>query len=458
MKARILHSWLLWPCFFLAFLLPVRPLLAETLLLINATVHTVTGQVLSPGGVLIENGKIRGVSGPPYVAAQTHVDQTIDLKGQHLYPGLIALNTALGLVEIPAVRASVDDSETGEFVPDVRSWIAVNPDSELIPVARANGITVAEPTPSGGMIAGQSGLVALDGWTSEKMAFKTPDALHVYWPDMNINPASRRGGGAAVGRGRGGRGGASTADDQARERRQKMKELDDYFTDARAYAQARDAAKTNGAPDPGLNPSWEAMLPYLRGQLPIMVHAEDARQIKAAVKWAGTNGYKIIIAGGRDAWMAADVLAEAKVPVIYDSIYTMPARDFESYDIQYKAPEILRQAGVKVIFSIGAAGKEPSEDPSAVRNLPYAAALAVAFGLPPDEAVKGMTLYPAQILGVDDRLGSIETGKDATLLACDGDILDLRANVKHVWIAGHEVSLETRHTKLYDKYRSRPKP
>jgi imidazolonepropionase-like amidohydrolase len=136
----------------------------------------------------------------------------------------------------------------------------------------------------------------------------------------------------------------------------------------------------------------------------------------------------------------------------------MPARDFESYDIQYKAPEILRQAGVKVIFSIGAAGKEPSEDPSAVRNLPYAAALAVAFGLPPDEAVKGMTLYPAQILGVDDRLGSIETGKDATLLACDGDILDLRANVKHVWIAGHEVSLETRHTKLYDKYRSRPKP
>jgi imidazolonepropionase-like amidohydrolase len=136
----------------------------------------------------------------------------------------------------------------------------------------------------------------------------------------------------------------------------------------------------------------------------------------------------------------------------------MPARDFEPYDVHYKAPEILRQAGVKVIFSIGAGGKEPSEDPSAVRNLPYAAALAVAFGLPAEEALKGITLYPAQIMGVDDRLGSIETGKDATLFACDGDILDLRANVKHVWIAGHEVSLETRHTRLYDKYRNRPKP
>jgi imidazolonepropionase-like amidohydrolase len=175
-----------------------------------------------------------------------------------------------------------------------------------------------------------------------------------------------------------------------------------------------------------------------------MVHADDVRQIKAALKWADTNHCKIIIAGGRDAWMAADLLAKASVPVIYDSVYEMP-RDFEPYDVHYKAPEILRQAGVKVVLSIGAGGREPSDDPSAVRNLPYAAALAVAFGLPAEEAVKGMTLYPAQITGVADRLGSIEAGKDATLLACDGDILDLRANVKHVWIAGHEVSLESRH-------------
>ncbi|MGA2541940.1 MAG: amidohydrolase family protein [Verrucomicrobiota bacterium] len=455
MKARISQHGFLWQLIVLAFLLLARPGLAETILLKNATVHTVSGQVLSPGDVLLENGKILEVGQVTRTA-----DRVVDLKGQHLYPGLIALNTALGLVEIAAVRASSDEADTGQFIPDVRSWIAVNPDSELIPVARANGITIVEPTPGGGgLVAGQSGLIALDGWTSEKMAFKTPDALHVYWPDMNISATGRRGGGGGVGgRGRGGRGGGGSLDEQDKERLLRIKELDDYFTDARAYAQARDAGKTKGAPDPGLNPSWEAMLPYVRGQLPIMVHAEDSRQIKAALKWAATNDYKIIIAGGRDAWMAADLLAKAKVPVIYDGVYTMPARDFEPYDVHYKAPEILRQAGVKVIFSIGAGGKEPSEDPSAVRNLPYAAALAVAFGLPAEEALKGITLYPAQIMGVDDRLGSIETGKDATLFACDGDILDLRANVKHVWIAGHEVSLETRHTRLYDKYRNRPKP
>ncbi len=455
MKLRTSHLLFLWTPLLVASLFLARPALGETILLKNATVHTVSGQVLSPGDVLIENGKILAVG-----QAAQKADHVVDLKGQHLYPGLIALNTALGLVEIAAVRASSDEADVGQFIPDVRSWIAVNPDSELIPVARANGVTIVEPTPEGGgLVAGQSGLIALDGWTSEKMAFKTPDALHVYWPDMNISATGRRGGGGGVGgRGRGGRGGGGNLDEQDRERLLRIKELDDYFTDARAYDQARQAAKDKGAPDPGLNPSWEAMLPYVRGQLPIMVHAEDARQIKAALKWAAANQCKIIIAGGRDAWMAADLLAKAGVPVIYDNVYTMPARDFKPYDIQYKAPEILRQAGVKVAISIGAGGREPSEDPSAVRNLPYAAAMAVAFGLPAEEALKGITLYPAQIMGVADRLGSIEAGKDATLFACDGDILDLRANVKHVWIAGHEVSLETRHTRLYDKYKNRPKP
>lgn len=326
MKLRTSHLLFLWTPLLVASLFLARPALGETILLKNATVHTVSGQVLSPGDVLIENGKILAVG-----QAAQKADHVVDLKGQHLYPGLIALNTALGLVEIAAVRASSDEADVGQFIPDVRSWIAVNPDSELIPVARANGVTIVEPTPEGGgLVAGQSGLIALDGWTSEKMAFKTPDALHVYWPDMNISATGRRGGGGGVGgRGRGGRGGGGNLDEQDRERLLRIKELDDYFTDARAYDQARQAAKDKGAPDPGLNPSWEAMLPYVRGQLPIMVHAEDARQIKAALKWAAANQCKIIIAGGRDAWMAADLLAKAGVPVIYDNVYTMPARDFK---------------------------------------------------------------------------------------------------------------------------------
>jgi imidazolonepropionase-like amidohydrolase len=356
------------------------------------------------------------------------------------------LNTALGLVEIPGVRATRDMDEVGEFDPEVESWVAVNPDSELLPVTRANGVAVFEPAPQGGIVAGQSALVALDGWTTEQMVFKKPAALHVYWPGMEINPASRRGMRANTG--------AKSIDEQARERRLKIKQLEDFFDDGRAYAKARQAARTNAASDPGLNPSWEAVLPFLAGQAPIVVHANELRQIKAAVKWAVTNNYKIIIAGGRDAWKAADLLVKNNIPVIYDQIHTLPPGDAQSYETQFEAPERLYRAAVKVAFSVGVG----SEDTALVKNLPYCAAQAVAFGLPPEEALKGISLYPAQMFGVDDRLGSIEAGKDATLFASDGDILDLRASVKHLWIAGKEVSLDCRHTRLYDKYRNRPKP
>jgi imidazolonepropionase-like amidohydrolase len=419
------------------------PARAQSLLLKNATVHPVTGPVLAPGDVLIENGKVTQIG-----HLDVKADQVVDLTGQHLYPGLLALNTTLGLLEIEEVRATVDLAETGQFVPEVQSWVAVNPDSELLPVTRANGIAFFEPTPEGGMIAGQSALMKIDGWTTEDMIFQKPAALHVYWPGMEISTAPRRG--------RRRRSSGGSVEDQAKERARKVKELADFFADARAYAQARDAAQTNGAPDPGLNPPWEAMLPYVRGQRPISVHADEVRQIKAALQWAETNHYNIVLAGGRDAWKVADALARQKVPVIYDAIYDLPASEVESYDIQYKAPELLRQAGVKVILSMPNA--------SFARNLPYVASQAVAFGLPADEALKAMTLYPAQIMGVDDRLGAIEPGKEATLFACKGNnldsagILDLRANVTHLWMAGHEVSLENRHTRLYDKYRNRPKP
>ncbi|HEY3860675.1 MAG TPA: amidohydrolase family protein [Verrucomicrobiae bacterium] len=417
--------------------LAAKALRAESLLLKNATVHPVSGPVISPGDVLIENGKVTQVG-----RVDAKADKTIDLTGQHLYPGLVALNTDLGLVEIESVRATIDEEEVGAFVPEVQSWVAVNPDSELLPVARANGIAYFEPTPAGSAVAGQSGLVKIDGWTTEEMVVKKPAALRVYWPSMEVNPATRRGR-----RNRGG--GAGSMEDQVKERERKAKELADYFADARAYAQARAAAQTNGAHDPGLNPSWEAMLPYVRGELPIIVYADELRQIKSALQWAETNHYKIVVAGGRDAWKASAQLAKDGVPVIYTATYGMPGESV-SYDLQYRVPGLLHQAGVKVALSLPQA--------SMVRNLPYAAAQSVSFGWPADEAIKAMTLYPAQIMGVDDRLGAIEAGKDATLFSCSGDILDLRANVTHMWMTGREVSLEDRHTRLYDKYRNRPKP
>ena len=195
------------------------------------------------------------------------------------------------------------------------------------------------------------------------------------------------------------------------------------------------------------------MIPFGQGKIPVMIHADEVRQIKAAVQWATSSGHPMILAGGRDAWMVANLLAEKRIPVIYESTFELPERDTESYDIYFKAPALLHKAGVRVIFSEGL-GATPAAQ---VRNLPYAAAQAVAFGLPADEALKGITLYPAQVLQADDRLGSITVGKDAALFAADGDILDIRTTVKRLWIGGREISLETRHTRLYEKYRQRPK-
>jgi imidazolonepropionase-like amidohydrolase len=415
---------------------------ADTLLLTGATVHTVAGEVLSPGDVLVENGRIGAVGSNLNASAATKVD----LSGLHVYPGLISLDTALGLTEIEAVRATADNTEVGDFTPDVESWIAVNPDSELIPVARANGIACFEPAPAGGLVPGQSGLVLVEGWTTEQRTIKKPAALHVFWPTMELEVTPRL---------RGRRGGTrpKSLDEQAKERRAKLRDVMDFFDEAKAYAQAKDAGGKGNIPAPQKVPAWEAMLPYVRSELPLMIHADEVRQIRSAVSWAVTNHYKMILAGGRDADLVAPLLASNNIPVVYTETYTQPARDTESYDVHFGSPEVLHQAGVKVAFSLG----PRAFDAPLVRNQPYSAAQAVAFGLPAAEALKGLTLYPAQFMGIADRLGSIEVGKDATLFAADGDILDIRSQVKRMWVGGKEVSLESRHTRLNQKYKNRPK-
>ncbi|MBM3833914.1 MAG: amidohydrolase family protein [Verrucomicrobia bacterium] len=413
---------------------------AESLLLRGATVHTVSGETIAPGDVLIRNGKIAAVG----KTIKTNDATVVSLTGQHLYPGLIAATSSLGLTEINAVRASQDTSEVGEYTPDVQAWIAVNPDSELIPVARANGIAHALTVPLGASVSGQSGLIALDGWTTEQMTIKHPAALHLFWPSMVLEQTAR-------GQSRGSSN-TKSLDDQAKDRVRKLKEIDDFFTEAESYAKAQRASKKENRQSSISIPAWEAMLPFLQGQIPLVIHANEVRQIKAAVNWAVGRNYRIILAGGRDAWMVASLLAEHKVPVIYEAMFDLPARDIEPYDVHFKTPGLLQKAGVTVIFSQGA-GATPATQ---VRNLPYAAAQAAAFGLPADEALKGITLYPARILQVADRLGSIETGKDATLFAADGDILDIRSRVTRIWIGGREVSLQSRHTRLFEKYKGRP--
>jgi imidazolonepropionase-like amidohydrolase len=411
----------------------------ELVLYANATVHTVAGETLAPGFVLTRGTKILSVT---KASPNAKSDRTVDLKGLHLFPGLILPTSSLGLTEISAVRATQDTTETGTHTPDVRAWLSVNPDSELIPVARANGITHALVLPLGGTVSGQSGVISLAGWTMEEMTVKAPVALHVFWPAMHLNVTPKE-------LARGAK--AKSPEDQAKERNKRLKDLDDFFNEAHAYAKAWGVTLKDGKPAAKV-PAWEAMLPFVRGELPLIVHANDARQIKTALAWAAQHKYRIAIAGGRDAWRVAEELATAKVPVIFESTFDQPFRDTDAYDAHFKGAATLHKAGVKVLFSEGSG----ASNATFARNTPYSAAQAVAFGLPEAEALKGLTLYPAQVLGLADRLGSLEANKDATFFASDGNILDLRANVRRMWIAGREVPLDSRHTRLYEKYKDRP--
>lgn len=413
---------------------------AESLLLSNATLHTVSGPVLTNASLLVRDGKIAAIGSSLAESADT----TLDLGGQHVFPGLISPTTILGLQEIDSVRATRDTTEVGAFTPDVFSWVAVNPDSELIPVARANGYTHAQPIPLGGLVAGQSAVVQLAGWTIEDMTIRKSAGLHVYWPSFALDTTPKE---RAANKKK-----WKSLKDQVKVRAEKLKEIDDFFTEAEAYARARKANADQ--PDFKPVPAWEAMLPVLRGDIPVFLHADEIHQIESAVQWGVKRKLKLVLAGGRDAWRVAGLLAGNKIPVAYEHVFTQPERDIDPYDVQFAAAGILAAAGVKVSFTDGTDRFGASN----IRNVPYAAAQAVAFGLPHDEAIKGLTLYPAEMLGISDRLGSLEVGKDATFFVADGDILDLRANVLRLWIEGREVSLESRHTRLYDRYRHRPKP
>jgi len=404
---------------------------ADTLLLRGAIVHTVTKGTLYPGDVLVKDGRIAAVAKRIEEAA----DRTVELHGLHLFPGLVSASTDLGLLEIPAVRASVDNRETGEFTPEVESWSAVNPDSELIPVARANGITHFAPVPRGRLLSGTSGLLAARGWTIEDMIIRRRTAMHLFWPDHSLNipgpvPSER----------------AKSLEEQVRERRESVRNIDQFFSDAEAWEK-----RPAGSPPV---PAWEAMLPVIRGELPLVVHANGLREIRAALKWSEQfPRLRLIIEGGRDAWMLAAELAQRKVAVIYSETFALPNDGSSAYDVQFRAPGVLHKAGVTLAISEGTGRTSASVQ----RNLPYSAAQAAAFGLPRDAALASITLIPAQLHGAGDVLGSIEPGKDASLFAATGDILDIRSEVKHLWISGVAQPLDTRHTRLAERYRSRPK-
>jgi imidazolonepropionase-like amidohydrolase len=396
----------------------------------NTTIHTVAGDVVENGTIVFDGGVITAIGTGVTIPEGAEI---ISAPGKHVYPGLISPDTYIGLSEIGAVRATVDRSETGEINPNVRAERAVNPESELIPVTRANGITLMVTSPSGGLIAGMSAVMMMDGWTYEDMTFTAPAALYVEWPSMKIAPSPPA---------------KKSEDEQKKQREETIQKLTDAFRDARAYMVAKDAEAAKGIPYHDVDARWEAMIPVLRRTVPVVVRADEIRQIEGAVAWATALNIRLIIAGGYDSWMVTDLLKGARVPVLVGGIHRLPLHRFDAYDDPFTLPAKLHRAGVA--FAIASAEEAPHE-----RNLPYHAATAAAYGLPRDEALKAITLYPAQIFGIADRVGSLETGKDATLIVTTGDPLDIRSQVEMEFIRGRKIDLTSRHTMLYDKYREK---
>jgi imidazolonepropionase-like amidohydrolase len=397
--------------------------------LVGGTVHTVSGPVLQNATVLFENGKITGIGSdvrvPPGV-------ERIDVSGKHVYPSLIDANTTLGLIEIGAVRATNDLAEIGSINPNVRAEAALNPDSELLPVTRANGVALALSVPQGGVISGTSALIMLDGWTSEQLTLKAPVGLHINWPAMTIR------------RGRSFFFAPQSEEEQRKQMNENLHRIRDTFAEARAYKKAKDAEQQKGVPYHATDSRWEAMIPVLEKKIPVFVNANEIKQIQAAVQWAADEDIKLVITGGYDAWRAVDLLKAKDIPVVYGPVHRLPSRRWDDYDTPFTTPMRLHQAGVR--FCITDFENENT------RNLPYQAATAAAYGLPKDEALKAITLYPAQILGAADRIGSLEVGKDATLFVADGDPLEIKTQVSQLFIQGRQIDLGNKHRALYEKY------
>jgi imidazolonepropionase-like amidohydrolase len=415
-------------------LVPKAPPQSSPVVLTNGTIHTVTGGVVLGGTVWFDNGTIRGVlpAGERPRLPQGVEPIEFDLTGKHVFPGLISAHTSLGLVEIGAVRQTVDLDEVGDLTPEAMAATAVNPDSTAIPVARSNGVLVVASFPSGGLLPGRVAALQLDGWTNADMALRADAGVVVAWPQRpSASFRSRRG--RPDGDGESGR-------DAVADRRQR---IDDAFAAARAWLDARtaDASVPHDV-------RHSALAPALRGETLVFVLADELEQIESAVLWGVGRKLRLVIVGGRDADLCAELLRAHDVPVVLDGVHRLPRRDDAAYDEAFTLPKRLHDLSVRFCIATG-------QDFSNDRNLPFHAATAAAFGLDPQQALRAITHDAARILGIDDKVGSIAVGKDATLFVATGHPFELTSAVELAFVAGRRIDLRNKQTELAKKYRER---
>ena len=403
------------------------------ILLKGGIIHTVSTDILEGYDILFSKGKIVRIEKNIMPSPETDV---YDVYGKHITPSYIAPITRIGLVEVNAVRQSVDYAETGSINPNVKANVSYNPDSELIPVTRSNGVLIANSVPTGGRISGQSSVMMLDGWTWEQATLLHPSGLHINWPSFIINYKSNV---------------KKTEKQQLEDIQSSVRELNDIVQNVRAYFQSINQRNRNSDNRQRADLRLESMIPYIVKKQTIFIHADEARQIESAIKWAKLNDLKIVIVGGKDSWRIPKLLVKNNIPVILDRVERIPMRRFEKIHKPYETPLLLKNAGVQ--FCLNTRIGYPHD--GNIRNLPHEAMRAIAYGLNKSEALRSITLSAAEILGVDDKVGSIDVGKDATFFISDKEPMEMSANVLMAFIQGREIDLNDRQKILYKKYQEK---
>jgi imidazolonepropionase-like amidohydrolase len=398
----------------------------RTVTIHSATVHPVSGDVIENGYVTFEDGRITQI-GSGKAPRVRDADQ-FDATGLHVYPGLIEPFTNLGLTEVGAVAVTHDSSELGNFKPEVRAAVALNPDSDLIPVARSNGILTAMIRPEGGLVSGQAAVIRLDGWTWEDLAIDDRAGLIVSWPRTEPIDARWM---------------EKSREEQLKEIDKGLREVERKFDESQSYIKAHDA-------DPTLKTDLrhEAMRPYLLGEKPVYVRASSIGQIESAVAWGQRRKLNIVIVGGHEADLVIPLLKKHDIPVIIGGLHRLPGRRHSAYDQAFALPAVLHEAGIRFCIS-------SATEAAHIRSLNHVAATAVAYGLPKEIALQAVTQSAAELLGVGDTLGTIDRGKSATLIVTNGDPLEITTDTLVAFIDGRRIDLGDRQKTLYRKYRSR---
>lgn len=385
----------------------------EPVAITGATIFTVSGDVIENGTLIFEDGTITALGHGIEIPDGT---EEYDASGKYLYPAFIHAYTNMGLTEIGAVDVTSDFNEFGQINPNVRAEKAFHPESEHMPVARSHGVGVTISSPSGSTISGLSAAMLMDGWTWEGMTLRAPIGLMINWPFIT---------------------------DDNNNARNQLKAIREAFGKARAYKNARAAS-----PAQRIDMRWEAMIPVLQREIPVVVQANNESEIQDAITWAESEDVRIIILGGRDAHYTAYQLVAKDIPVIITSVLNSPGSPWQGYDEIYAHAAILHNLGIQ--FAIAAEYGSAS-----AMRLRHHAATAAGFGLPAEEAIKSITLYPAKIFGLSDRIGSLEVGKDATLILTDGDVLDLRSNIEQMFIQGRKIDMSDKQKNLFERYREK---